>query len=107
MSLSIEQLEACRSLLFVPANEPRFISKAHQRGAGAIILDLEDSISPDQKEAARGNLRPAAAELRRNGIAHVLVRINPGSADDIDEALRGRPAQAWLEGSTMRITALN
>ena len=87
MSLSIEQLEACRSLLFVPANEPRFISKAHQRGAGAIILDLEDSISPDQKEAARGNVRLAAAELRRNGIAHVLVRINAGSADDLDEAV--------------------
>jgi septum site-determining protein MinC len=29
------------------------------------------------------------------------------TADDIDDALRGRPAQAWLEGSTMRITALN
>ena len=29
------------------------------------------------------------------------------TADDIDAALRGRPAQAWLEGSTMRITALN
>jgi citrate lyase subunit beta/citryl-CoA lyase len=87
MSLSIEQLEACRSLLFVPANEPRFISKAHQRGAGAIILDLEDSIAPDQKEAARRNVRLAAAELRRNGIAHVLVRINAGSADDIEAAV--------------------
>jgi citrate lyase subunit beta/citryl-CoA lyase len=87
MSLSIEQLEACRSLLFVPANEPRFISKAHQRGAGAIILDLEDSIAPDQKEAARRNVRLAAAELRRNGVAHVLVRINAGSADDIDAAV--------------------
>jgi citrate lyase subunit beta / citryl-CoA lyase len=87
MSLSIEQLEACRSLLFVPANEQRFISKAHQRGGGAIILDLEDAISPDQKEAARGNVRAAAAELRRNGVAHVLVRINAGSADDIDAAV--------------------
>jgi citrate lyase subunit beta/citryl-CoA lyase len=87
MSLSIEQLEACRSLLFVPANEPRFISKAHQRGAGAIILDLEDSIAPDQKEAARRNVRLAAAELRRNGVAHVLVRINAGGADDIDAAV--------------------
>src|SRR4051794_35404289 len=29
------------------------------------------------------------------------------TADDIDEALRGRPAQAWLQGGTMRITALN
>jgi len=29
------------------------------------------------------------------------------TADDIDEALRGKPAQAWLQGSSMRITALN
>jgi len=29
------------------------------------------------------------------------------TADDIDPALRGRPAQAWLQGNTMRITALN
>jgi septum site-determining protein MinC len=29
------------------------------------------------------------------------------TADDIDAALRGRPAQAWLQGDTMRITALN
>jgi septum site-determining protein MinC len=29
------------------------------------------------------------------------------TADDIDDALRGRPAQAWLQGNTMRITALN
>jgi septum site-determining protein MinC len=29
------------------------------------------------------------------------------TADDIDGALRGRPAQAWLQGNTMRITALN
>ena len=87
MSLSIEQLEACRSLLFVPANEQRFIAKAHERGAGAIILDLEDAISPDQKEAARSNVPRAAAELRGNGIAHVLVRINAGNADDIDAAV--------------------
>jgi septum site-determining protein MinC len=29
------------------------------------------------------------------------------TADDIDDALRGKPAQAWLQGKTMRITALN
>lgn len=29
------------------------------------------------------------------------------TADDIDETLRGKPAQAWLQGNTMRITALN
>ena len=86
MSLSVEQIEACRSLLFVPANEPRFIFKASQRGAGAIILDLEDSIAADQKDAARANVRHAAKELRRNGTAHVLVRINTRSEEDIAEA---------------------
>ncbi|MBL4691446.1 MAG: CoA ester lyase, partial [Rhodospirillales bacterium] len=30
-----------RSLLYVPANNRRFIDKAHTRGADAIILDLE------------------------------------------------------------------
>ncbi len=29
------------------------------------------------------------------------------TADDIDATLRGKPAQAWLQGNTMRITALN
>ena len=33
-----------RSLLYVPANNPRFIAKAHERGADGIILDLEDSV---------------------------------------------------------------
>jgi len=48
-----------RSLLFVPANAPRFVDKAHTRGADGIILDLEDSIAPTEKEAARAAL-PAA-----------------------------------------------
>ena len=82
MSNSKPAVRCCLSL----SNEPRFISKANQRGAGAIILDLEDSIAPDQKEAARSNVRPAAKELRRNGAAHVLVRINAGSTEDIEEA---------------------
>jgi len=33
-----------RSLLYVPANNQRFIDRAHTRGADAIILDLEDSV---------------------------------------------------------------
>jgi citrate lyase subunit beta/citryl-CoA lyase len=33
-----------RALLFVPATAERFIAKAHERGADAIIVDLEDSI---------------------------------------------------------------
>ncbi|MDB6000417.1 MAG: Citrate (pro-3S)-lyase [Rhizobacter sp.] len=87
MSLNVEELEQCRTLLFIPANEQRFIAKANQRGAGGIILDLEDSISPDQKDAARGAVGQAAVELKRLGVEHVLVRINPQNMQDIAAAV--------------------
>lgn len=64
-----------RSLLFVPATAERFIAKAHTRGADAIILDLEDSIPPDSKDAARAALAAAAPRVSQNG-ADVIVRIN-------------------------------
>ena len=64
-----------RSMLFVPTNVPRFVEKAHLRGADAIILDLEDSIPDREKVASRGLLAAAAAQVSRNG-ADVLVRVN-------------------------------
>ncbi len=64
-----------RSLLYVPASSERFIAKAHERGADAIILDLEDSVAPDQKQAARDGLKHAVAQAGRGG-AIVFVRIN-------------------------------
>ena len=64
-----------RSMLFVPANVPRFVSKAHERGADAIILDLEDSVPLAQKAVAREHLLAAASQVRVNG-ADVVVRIN-------------------------------
>jgi hypothetical protein len=86
MSLSIEQLEVCRSLLFVRANEQRFISKAHQRGAGAMILDLEDVISPDP-EGSRSRHRPG----RRCRVAPQWPRPWPGQDHS---APRGGPLAA-------------
>jgi citrate lyase subunit beta / citryl-CoA lyase len=64
-----------RSLLFVPASSERFISKAHQRGADALILDLEDSVIAEQKYAARERLRKAVPYLGQNH-AKIFVRIN-------------------------------
>jgi citrate lyase subunit beta/citryl-CoA lyase len=64
-----------RSLLYVPASAERFVAKAHERGADAIILDLEDAIPPDGKEAARAALAGAAPRVGQAGAA-VLVRIN-------------------------------
>lgn len=68
-------LPVWRSLLYVPANVPRFIEKAHTRGADAILLDLEDSVPASEKAAARAAVVAAAALVRRGG-ADVAVRVN-------------------------------
>ena len=64
-----------RSLLFVPVVEPRFLDKAHLRGADAVILDLEDSIAPARKDEARKLVKAAAVGLGGHGV-RVFVRIN-------------------------------
>jgi citrate lyase subunit beta/citryl-CoA lyase len=68
-------LPTWRSLLYVPASAERFVAKAHERGADAVILDLEDGVAPDAKDAARAGLAASVASVRRNG-ADVVVRIN-------------------------------
>ena len=64
-----------RSLLYVPVTNERFVEKAAGRGADAIKLDLEDSIPPAEKPAARKALRDAAQVISNAG-TEVLVRIN-------------------------------
>jgi citrate lyase subunit beta/citryl-CoA lyase len=64
-----------RSTLILPANVPRFVEKAHTRGADAICLDLEDAVLPADKAAARAALATAVPQVARGG-ADVLVRIN-------------------------------
>ena len=69
------KLPPWRSLLFVPANVPEYIDKAHLRGADAIVLDLEDSVPPGEKAAARERVASVAATLSARGV-DVVVRIN-------------------------------
>lgn len=80
-----------RSLLYVPASSERFLAKAHERGADAIILDLEDAVAPAEKARARDALKDAVPAVGRNG-ATVFVRINAVSTglafDDADAACR-------------------
>jgi citrate lyase subunit beta/citryl-CoA lyase len=64
-----------RSLLYVPVSSERFLAKAHERGADAIILDLEDGVAPAEKDAARARLNDAVAMAARGG-ATIFVRIN-------------------------------
>lgn len=72
-----------RSLLYVPAHSARFLQKAHERGADAIILDLEDGVPEADKDAARSGLAEAVRSVRQNG-AKVFVRINAGPRQNND-----------------------
>ena len=63
-----------RSWLFVPADSDKKIAKALESEADAIIFDLEDSVAPSQKAAARAILKDLPA---RSGGPLWWVRINP------------------------------
>jgi citrate lyase subunit beta / citryl-CoA lyase len=85
-----------RSLLFVPADGGTKLDKAMASGADAIILDLEDSISPERKEQARrAALEFLKSTTPRKERPRVLVRINgldTGMTDaDLDAIVVGRP----------------
>jgi citrate lyase subunit beta/citryl-CoA lyase len=62
-------------MLYVPATSEKFIEKAHERGADAIKIDLEDAVAPQEKPRARTLVRDAAKLVAKGG-ADVLVRIN-------------------------------
>ncbi len=64
-----------RSMMFVPVNVAKYVDKAHTRGADAIVLDLEDSIAPSDKDEARRLVERAAPICAQAG-ADILVRIN-------------------------------
>lgn len=70
-----ETFDSLHSLLFVPALNDKFIDRAHERGADAVIFDLEDSIAYDRKKAARDALGPALSRVRPHGLP-LLVRVN-------------------------------
>ena len=81
-----------RSFLFAPGNRPRFVEKAPQCGADAVILDLEDAVPIAEKEAARQAVRQALAAIAD---CPVYVRINPlASSTSFSQAI----GAADLEG---------
>ncbi len=64
-----------RSLLFVPGDSERKFEKAAKSGADALILDLEDSVAPSQKAAARG-LVARLIDRRDKRDWSLFVRVN-------------------------------
>ncbi|NKJ00544.1 CoA ester lyase [Novosphingobium sp. SG707] len=87
-----------RSALFMPASNPKALAKAREVDADVIILDLEDAVAPEQKEAAR---EAAVRALYTGGFGHreVAVRVNgldtDWGAEDL-EALARAGADALL-----------
>jgi citrate lyase subunit beta/citryl-CoA lyase len=78
-----------RSVLYMPASNARAIEKARTLPADAIIIDLEDAVAPDAKDAARAQV---VAAVKQGGFGHreVVIRVNapdtPWGEDDVTAA---------------------
>jgi len=73
-----------RSILFTPADRPERVAKAVASGADLICIDLEDSIAPGHKAAARITLEQVLA--KQTDPAQIFVRVNPlDSLDGVDD----------------------
>ncbi|MBY6137523.1 CoA ester lyase [Nocardioides marinus] len=64
-----------RSVLYIPGSKPRALDKARQLPVDAVIFDLEDAVSPEEKENARATLAEALA-AGGYGARMKIVRIN-------------------------------
>ena len=83
------RIAQARTLLFVPGNRPERFEKAARCGADAVVLDLEDSVPPADKLAARGEIAREWARLQGLGVP-LVVRINTADGEI------GRADLAWL-----------
>jgi citrate lyase subunit beta / citryl-CoA lyase len=81
-----------RSRLYLPGDEPKYMLNAGLHGPDGVILDLEDSVHPDAKAAARLLVRNALRHVDF-GAAERMVRINqlPLGLDDLDAVVPERP----------------
>ena len=95
--MNASALACARSFLFVPGNRPERFVKAIGSGADAVIIDLEDSVPLQDKEAACQTVREALPSLPAQ--ACVVVRINspqtPAGQHDV-QALKGLPGLTGL-----------
>lgn len=88
-----------RSMLFLPGNNPNMLINGNCLGADAVIFDLEDAVSPDEKDAARILVRNTMRYMDFRG-CEIIVRINsidtPYWQKDLDQILPYRPGLILL-----------
>jgi citrate lyase subunit beta/citryl-CoA lyase len=86
-----------RSVLYMPASNARALEKAKSLSADALIMDLEDSVSPDSKSEARDLVTQAtmAANNGEYGSRIICIRVNgldtPWGEDDLKAAAKAKP----------------
>ena len=92
----------CRSVLYVPASNGRALAKLPTLACDAAIVDLEDSVSPADKAAARQALAGIVAP-RDGRRQRVAIRINPlaGAWGD-DDLAQPAPGQLVAERQAER-----
>ena len=97
----IADLSAVRSVLFLPASNPRAIVKARESAADLVILDLEDAVRREDKSDARKAAVEAVADEWRMPVA---IRINGVGTEwhslDVDAAARSKAQFAVLPRAT-------
>jgi citrate lyase subunit beta / citryl-CoA lyase len=86
---------SARSLLFVPGDSGRKIAKSVDIDADIIIFDLEDSVAPEHKSAARERVREVLISANERRVPQLWVRINPlqtpEAMADLVVILHGQP----------------
>lgn len=94
-------LEAVRSILFLPASNPRAIGHARESSADLVVLDLEDAVKPDWKEEARSAALDAVADPWPMPVA---IRMNVIGSEwhslDLDAVVRSGAQFAVLPRAT-------
>jgi citrate lyase subunit beta/citryl-CoA lyase len=84
-----------RSLLFVPGDSERKLFKSESVSADALIIDLEDSVASENKEAARLLTGDYLSEHGDDRQKQIWVRINPvdqpEALEDLASIMQGRP----------------
>jgi citrate lyase subunit beta/citryl-CoA lyase len=71
-----------RSYLYVPGDRPDRLESALRRGADGLIIDLEDAVAPDRKDAARAAVAAWVADQSWTG--ELWIRVNPGPLRETD-----------------------
>jgi citrate lyase subunit beta/citryl-CoA lyase len=84
-------LFAVRSVLFLPASNPRALAKAREAGSDLVVLDLEDAVKTDDKDSAR---EAAVEAVATSWPVPVAIRVNGVASEwhslDVDAVARSK-----------------